>query len=73
MAQFLNNGRVRFDNNDFKTSEVIILRSHISKLIADRTYEEAYECLIQLNELLDTYEQPAPIVSAGAIELAPTS
>jgi hypothetical protein len=66
MAEMLNNGRVRFINDNYKTSEVVVLSSRIRTLstgdrslngktiFASGAIARAYECARQLEEVVSS-------------------
>lgn len=55
-TQCLNNGRIRFENADYVTSEVVILAKHMrflmggSRVFPKGGIARAYECAKQLEE-----------------------
>lgn len=65
MAEFLNSGRIRFnDDTQFKTSEMVVLSRHMRFLLGDQRLivkggiAKAYECAKQLEEAATLEDHP---------------
>lgn len=56
MAHFLPNGSIRFVNDNYRTSEILVLSRHMNELLRKQKYYQAANCGDQLDKLLENYD-----------------